>query len=326
MTKFNPLILLFLCFSLLFSSLEAAYTIKNGWIVDASEIATLPVADHYALGMQAMETLDWNEACRQFRIITVNFPTSAYGQEGFYYLGMCYFHLDEYDFANEAFSSYLKCVNNPRFFQESVQYKFQIAEKFKAGAKRRILGTKKLPKWASGASLALKIYDEVIAAVPSNELAARALISKGCQQWEMKDYKDAIEAFQMVIRRFPKSELAPECYLLITKVFLDQSQYEFQNPDLLAFAQINLRKFKQDFPREERLAEAEDDVLSIKEVYAQGLYETGQFYERTNKPRASIIYYYNAIRQFPDTHIAELCRQRLAILEKGKLESQTQPS
>lgn len=314
MRKFLYLVLPVVFFLSMNANLHAAFTIKNGWIANGAEDATLPVQEHFSLGINALENKDWNEAAKQFRIITVNFPASPYGQEAHYYLGIAYGYLHEFDFANESFTKYLKVVNNPKFFQETIQFKFEIAENFKKGAKRRFFGTKQMPKWASGQSMALEIYDEVISAVPSHEIAAKALISKGNLLWSLKDYREAVDSFHMVIKRFPKHELAPECYLLITKVYLEQSRYEFQNPDILAFAQINLRKFKQDFPREERLIEAEADVLSIKEIYARGLYDTGQFYERIEHPRASIIYYQNAINQFPETVVANLCRKRLEIL------------
>ena len=99
--------------------------------------------------------------------------------------------------------------------------------------------------------------------------------------------------------------MAPLAYLCINRVYVEQSLSEFQNPDLLALAQINYRKFARDFPKEERLAEAEADIHAIKEIYARGLYDTGQFYERVSKPKASVIYYLNAIKQFPDTHVAD---------------------
>jgi outer membrane protein assembly factor BamD (BamD/ComL family) len=150
-------------------------------------------------------------------------------------------------------------------------------------------------------------------------LAAKALYSKGSLQWDEKQYRQSVDSFQMLIKRFPKHELAPESYVAISKIFVEQSGTEFQNPDILAFAQINLRKFKSDFPREERLGEVENDLLSIKEYFAKNLYDTGQFYERTDKPRAAAIYYQNAIQQFPETQIAQKCQSRL---EKLKVANQ----
>lgn len=311
------------CLALLMggASLQAAYTFQRGRLVDVCEAATMSAQGHFEAGAKAYEASDWKEAAQHFSIVTINFPTSSYGQEAYYFLGVSFYFIEEYDFANRAFSDYLKVQANPRYFQSSLEFKFAIAEQLNAGAKCRIFGTKKLPKWGNGRALALEIYDEVIAAIPCSDLAAQALISKACLQWRMQNYRPAIDSFQMVIRRFPKYEHTPDCYVYIGQIFLEQSRFEFQNSDILAFAQINYRKFECDFPREERLENAREDVRAIKEIYANGLYETGQFYERTHKPLAAMIYYSDAIRQFPDTCVAELCRQRIRCLNPSYLEA-----
>ncbi len=309
-------VLCVLCAScLLTGSLEAAYILKGGKLVDADESATLPVDQHFELGMAAYEAHDWDEAARQFYIVVTNFPQSSYGREASYFLGIAYFVMEEFEFANIQFTHYIKGQNHPKHFEEAMQYKFRIANAFRDGARRRILGYKQLPKWLSAKEMALDTYDEVIATVPCHELAAQSLYNKGCLLWEMEDYRLSVEAFQVLIRRFPKHELAPECYLCINQVFLEQSEREIQNPDLLALAQLNVKKFKHDFPGEPRLTQAEEDVMEMKELYARGLYETGQFYERLKKPDASKIYYKNAIQQFPDTSMAQECRERLDALE-----------
>lgn len=293
---------------------EAAFTLRNGKIVDADAIATMPVQDHYNAGLAGINAHDWRESARQFRIVTTCFPESSYSSDSLYYLGLAEFYMDEFDIANDAFSAYLQAKNNPKFFQEAIEYKFAIAENFNAGSKRRFLGTKKLPKWVSGKSLALEIYDEVIAALPCHDLTARALYSKGLLLLDQKEYKRSVESFQMIPKRFPKHELAPESYVTISKVYLEQSKTEFQNPDVLEFAQINLRRFSRDFPKESRLSEVERDVLGVKEIYAKGLYDTGLFYERVEKPTAAVIYYQNAIKLFPETEISRQCIERLEML------------
>ncbi len=312
MKKFGLLTLLALSFCAL---AHAEWTISNGKLIDKKKAATLTVQDHFGTGMGAMEHGDWQEAATQFTIISNSFPNTSYGQDASYYLGVSYFHLKELDFANDAFTQYLKSKNNPQFFQEAIEYKFQIAEAFKGGSKKRVMGYKQLPKWSNADNLCVQIYDEVIAAMPCHDIAARALYSKAGFLWKNGQYRESIDAYQTLIKRFSKHELAPESFLCINKVYLDQCQNEYQNPDILAFSQINLRRFKQEFPREERIHIAEEDCMRIKEVYAKGLYETGQFYERTHHPHASIIYYTNAIMQFPDTQVANLCRERLVSLK-----------
>lgn len=269
-----------------------------------------------------MNVNNWKEAAKHFHVVSYNFPHTSYGQDAFYYLGIANYYLQEYEFANENFNQYLKCQSNPRFFQEAIEYKFYVAEQFRGGAKRHYFGTKQLPKWADGKSMALDIYDEVVAAMPSHEMAAQALFAKGCLLCKLREHRDSIDAFQMVIRRFPKHELSPESYILINKIYLVLSRKEYQNSDLLALAEINLRRFKSDFPREERIAESEADVLAIKEIYAKGLYETGQFYEKCQRPNASVLYYQKAMVDFPDTSIAQKCRNRLSRLCPSALEVQ----
>lgn len=293
---------------------DAAYSLVDGSLVNADCVAELPLEMHYNAAVQAFENKCWHEAARQFLIVSTNFPLSAYAAEAYFYEGVANYNLQEYDIANTAFANYLQAKSHPRLFLEALQYKFCIAEQFRCGARRRLLGTKKLPKWIGGSSLAIEIYDEIIAALPGHEMAVRALYSKGFLFWSLKEYQKAVESFQIIVRRFPKHELTPECYLLINRVYLEQCQYEFQNPDILAFAQINLRRFEQQFPREERLSLAMADVLAIKEVYASGLYDTGCFYERTWQPAAAALYYYSALAQYPETHVASACRKRLITL------------
>lgn len=294
---------------------SAGYTFKDGWFVSSDELPSLPIEEHFQLGAEAMQCEDWHAASRQFGIVALNFPDSPIGQEAYFFWGVCYFQLDEFDFANDAFSAYLKAHNTPQYFEDTIRYKFEIANRFRCGAKKRLFGTKQLPKWAPGGELAIEIYDEVIAAVPCHDLAARSLYAKGWMLWEQRAYSDSVDVFVQLIRRFPKHELAPESYLAITNIYLEQSQYEFQNPDLLGLAEVNVRRFQQEFPGDERLLQAESNLQNIKETYAFGLYATGMFYERTKKPWAAVIYYQRAICRFPDTCVAQRCNNRLIALE-----------
>ena len=297
------------------SSVEAGYSFKNGRLVDAATIPTMPAQDHFAVGLEAIQAQDWSMAAMQFNIVAVNFPATNYGKEAFFYLGAAYFYLKEYDFANEAFSRYLTVHTGPEFFQEAVEYKFCIAICLAKGEKRRCFGKKQLPKWACGKQMALQIYDEVIAAMPCQEIAARALVSKGRLLWKLKEYRGAVESFNLVIRRFPKHPLAPDSYVIISQIYLEQCCNEPRNPDILPLAQINMRRFARDFPREERLCEVESNLASLMEINARGLYHTGQFYERTEKCEAAVIYYKIAVHQFPETRIASKCRKRLYCLD-----------
>lgn len=272
------------------------------------------LTEHYNLGCEYYNRESWSRASTQFEKVIYFFPCSDTAAEASYYLAVCYFEMKEYDFANEEFSNYLKASQQPAFFEDAVRYKFCIAEHFKLGKKRRPFRMRYLPKWISAQDSALAIYDEVVAALPNNELTIQALQSKADLLNQMGEYRDCIETYQLIIRRFPRNEIVPTCYLNIADAYYQQSLFEFQNPDILALAELNVRKFRDEFPREDKVEIAEQSVCKIKEVYAKGLCDLGLFYERMNKPEAAAIYFQSSIEEFPETRVSKFCRSRLKCL------------
>lgn len=322
--KILTMVFVLACFCLI-SSLHAGYVFKNGWFVDSDELVTMTCEEHFKLGVDAMKSKNWKEAAKQLRIVSVNFPKTPEGQEATFLLGIAYYKLDDLEVSNDVFSLYLKENSNLRHFEEAINYKYHIADLFKNGATRHFFGTKHLPKLASGRSLAETIFEEIVATVPCHPLAAQSLKSRAEMLREDGLYKESIETYQQLIRRFPKHEYAPQSYVAISEVYLDRSMYEAQNPDLLDFAEINLKRFQQDFPRDDQITVLEMNLLTLKENYANSLYETGQFYERTHHPKASLIYYQNAIKKFPDTKIAQRCQERFLMLTGSKFTPQAKP-
>ncbi|MEN9344350.1 MAG: hypothetical protein RLZZ453_1137 [Chlamydiota bacterium] len=291
-------------------SLEAAYLFKNGKLTKTEEVATLSVQEHYALAMIAYEEKDWDELVHQSVILIKNFESTPFALEAHYYLGAAYFHLEEFEYSNRFLTKYLKKQATPKFFEEAITYKFQIAEQFRKGARKHLFGFETLPKWLPAREDAISIYDEVITALPHHDLAAYALFGKAQLLLQDEEYKSSIETYQVLIRRFPKHPLAIEAYIGVSEVYLIQSQQAYPDQDFLDLAEINLRKFRADFPSEQKVIIAEDLFLKMKEVYASDLYDIGRFYERTKKPQAAQIYYTRIQMKYPETEVAVLAKKR----------------
>ena len=300
-------------------ALPAAYTVKEGKLINQKEVSTLSVQEHYSAALEAYEKKDWRTLIDQSAIVIKNFPATPFAHEARFYLGVGYFNINEYQLANREFSAYLKKQTTPKYFEETIQYKFAIAEKFKEGAKKHLMGWRSLPKWVPANEEAIAIYDEVIAALPHHDVGAQALYGKAQLLLQEDDFLSSIDAYQTLLRRFPGHPLAPEAYLGIVDVYLTQCQSEYPDPDFLDLAHISVRKFGQDFPQDERIVKAQSLLLEMKEVYGSNLYNTGLFFERTNKPQASIIYYSKVVGKYPGTQAANRSQKRLNLLRE-KLE------
>jgi outer membrane protein assembly factor BamD (BamD/ComL family) len=307
--------LLFPIFSAAPLGVHAAYIFKNGKLIKSEEVATMSVQEHYSVAMDAYQKQNWDEVVHQSLIVVKNFSSTPFAQEALFYLGVGYFNTGELEYANRFLTNYLKKQATPKFFEEAIQYKFKIAEKYHRGEKKHVLGWENMPKWVPARDEAIAIYDEVITALPHHELAAHALFGKAKLLIKDDEYKSSIETYQTLVRRFPKHPLAAESYIGIGEVYLIQSQAQYPDQDYLDLAEINLRKFRYDFPGEERLAVAEKMLLDMKEVYASDLYDTGRFYERTKKPQAAYIYYMRILAKYPETKVCDLVNKRLSRLK-----------
>jgi outer membrane protein assembly factor BamD (BamD/ComL family) len=313
--KQSPFLILF-CFNLLLfssSSLEARQTLKRSAFSNEME-AECYLTTHYNLACEAYGEQEWKRAAVEFEKVIFYFPNSTEAAKAYYYLGICQFYKKEFDSANAAFNGYLKSSEQPEFFEDVIKYKFCIAEHLRQGYRKRLFDNRYCPKIESGTDLALTIYDEVIAALPYCDLSAQALFAKAELLKKTREYREAVETYQTLIRRFPKHEVIPACYLGIQDAYCQQSRHEFQSPELIALAELNARRFRDEFPRDERVAIADHLVSCVKEAYAQEFCKTGLYFERKQKPAAAAIYFQSAIEEFPKTQVAQFCRGRLRTL------------
>jgi outer membrane protein assembly factor BamD (BamD/ComL family) len=268
----------------------------------------------YELGLDAFRDKEWDKSITALSYFVKKFPEHPDAETAYYMIGYANLQLKEYAFANTAFSSYLATSSHPILLDEVIKYKFTIAEHLQRGEGRRLFGWKKSPKWISCDNEAIEIYDEIATIFPHDEMASFALYNKGAILLKQKQFKESIAEFQATIRRFPRSFMASMSYEAIAISYLRQALLESNNPDYLAMSEVNLKKFKEAFPLDERLLKLEGYISSIKEANACAYYNMGCFYERTDNRRAAWIYYRMTLEKFPETRFAFVASDRLKIL------------
>ena len=276
----------------------------------------LGAQDYYSTISKAAKSKNWWNVIYFTKIAMNLYPKSEFSSEIIYYLGEAYFHVDQYDLADKCFSDYLTIEFSPKYYEEAVMYKFQIAKTYYLGAKKHLFGLKKMPKIIPAKEDALKLFDEVLNAIPNSDVAIESWYYKAKILFDLEDFKESVEAFQTIIRKFPQHEYAIESFLEIEKVYLKQADPKHQDPNLLELAEINLKKFREAFPKEPRIKDAEDNFHKIQDIFAQGLFEIGRFYERTKKINSSLIYYRKVVSAYPGSNCAKLSTERLDKLVK----------
>ncbi len=292
------------------------YTLKDGKLVERKQVATKSAPEHHSTLLDFYQSKDWAKLEKEATVVIKNFSPSPFARDAVYFLGVAYFHQEDYEMSNYQLTDYLTSQSTPKYFEEAIQYKFEIAEKFRQGARAHIMGFKSMPKWIPAHSQAISIYDEVISALPHHDLAAHSLYGKALVHGKNEDWRSSIESYQTLIRRFPKHPLAIESFIGIGDVYLQQSESEFPDPDLLDLAELNLRKFRSAFPREEKVAVAETTYSKMRDEYALSLFETARFYERTKKLGAAKIYYSKIMSNYPTSYVSVKSQERLEIVQE----------
>jgi outer membrane protein assembly factor BamD (BamD/ComL family) len=298
----------------------SGFALRKGKVINKKDVPWLTVQEHYSLGKDSFESGNYDEAAKHFRVVVANYLDSPFGQDSLYFCAASFYHVGELEKANIAATEYLSNQSNLKYFEDVLELKLAIGEKYSNGARKHLFGMEKLPKWSSGSSEGVAIYNEIIATIPSHPFAAKAYFAKGMVHKSEREWKEAVDNFQSVINKFPKHDLTPVCYKEITSIYLARAKSELNNPDLLAQAEVHVNKFRIAFPSDPAVAENETQFLEMQEVYANGLFKTAKFYERTKKPKAAVLYYHVALKQFPKTETAALCKERLDELHDVALE------
>lgn len=309
-----------------FANIEGANIKKKSLIKTTKQqvIKSKSAYDYYHLILSSHQNKDWKSVIQHCKSLLANYKDSPFNAEACYYKGIAYFHLGDFDMANSALSQYLKVETTPKYFEEALDCKFRIGEKFYEGAKKHILGLEKLPKIVPAKDEALEIFEQIIITLPRHDLTAKSLYKKAVILTDFEDYKESVEAFQVLIRRFPKHYLTPEAFLGIQKVYLKQSQLEFPDPDILELAEINIQRFKDNFPSDERIENAKKMFSQMQDCFAKELFETASFYERTKKYEAAIFYHESVISQYPESSFALKSHKQIETLSKIPLASKKQ--
>jgi outer membrane protein assembly factor BamD (BamD/ComL family) len=276
---------------------------------------SLMAQEEYNRASVAFQRKKWSDVKIHGKNILENAKDSPYANEINFYLGAAYFHQKDYSLSNYYLTEFLKDSKAPKFFEEAIEYKFLIAERYQNGAKKHLLGIEKLPKITPAWEDALALYDEVITTLPKHPVAAKALFNKALMQKNEGKFSESIESLQTLIRRFPKDPLTPKSYLAIVEAYLVESKDLFPDRDFLEQAKLNIKKFKKDFPQDERVQEAEKLLTSMQNSYARDLWDSANYYAKKKKVKSSILYYTSIIHKYPESKYASLALKKISELK-----------
>jgi len=271
--------------------------------------------EQLAWALAFYEAKDYERAIHEMGALVRQFPRSKEASEGQFYLGRAYEGIENYVAAFKAYEEVIKKYPNSSRIQEIIEYEYRIANLFYSGKKRKVIrnfGPEILPSYQK----AVEIYTQVIQHAPYGPYAELSQYKIGQCYKKIEDYEKAREAFEKLIKEYPRSELKDDAKYQIALVTFHLSRdasYDVQATDQ-AIAEFS--KFVEEHPESELVQESLDAVKELENRKAEKSFEIASFYDKQGHLQAAIVYYNKVIEEYSESVWAERALERVTVLKK----------
>jgi outer membrane protein assembly factor BamD len=213
--------------------------------------------------------------------------------------------------ASKAFDAYQKLVTqypDTPDFERAVSRQVSIANEYLGGKKLTFLWMPIVP----GTDRAESMFASIIQNAPYSKNAPIAQFNLGVTYERQGKLKEAADAYQLVLDRYPNSSIADDALYQIGYIYMRVGQTG-RSADLSAVitAKNTFEDFLLQYPSSEKSAQARDNISALGSSEGGDLLEIARFYDRYRNYRAAAIYYNDVIRRSPDSANAGIARDRI---------------
>jgi outer membrane protein assembly factor BamD len=271
-----------------------------------------PPAGEPSADLAAAQALDASGATAQaidaYRRVARNHQFTAQGATAQFRVAEILWQTGDVERAFQAFNRYISDYPESIRFDEAIRAQIEIANTFLDGRRVRFLG---LPIVA-GFDRAAEMYAAIVAAAPFSKYAPMAQFNLGLARERQGRTKEAIQAYQTVMDRYPASPVAASALYQIGYVYMRQGlRGRSEDMSALILARNAFEDYLMFFPRSEKAEQARENLLALQSRETGDLYGIARFYDRSRDFRAAFIYYNEVIRRNPNSQDAELARIRI---------------
>lgn len=267
----------------------------------AQEPATAATYNDEAAGY-FQQAQDWEaadnmkRAIATYRLLVREYPLAPSASAAQFRMGELYESLGN---EKRAFDSYQKLLENypqSREFDRAVDAQVAIADSMMD--RRRY-------------DAAAEMYTSIMAAAPYAKFAPSVQFKLGQAYENKKDFEKAIAAYQVILDRYPSSNMAADALYQIGYVQFTEADGRSQDFSAAIDAKNTFEEFLLEFPKSEKAAQARENLDSMTGREATDLLSIAKFYDRNQNYRAAVVYYSDLVRRQPGTPDADLATARI---------------
>ena len=192
-------------------------------------------------------------------------------------------------------------------FNAALEGEFRIGTAYLEGYKERILGVSTLPS----RDRAIAIYKIIVTNAPFSRYAPLAQFNIGQARQRQNDLKDAIDAYQVVVDKYPTDPVAADALYQIAYSYMVVSQTGSYDRNSASRARESFEDYLAEYPNSEKASQAKENLQALQSQQTGGSLNIAEYYYRQKQFRAAVVYYDDVIRQQPNSPDSEKAKARL---------------
>lgn len=293
------------------------YTSKDGWSVEGS--GNNPSEASAVEQMAKIEELESNptpanleSATLACKTLVKKFPDSALVPKARLKAAQILERRGEFEDSYEAYQSYLTQHPEGSDFSAAVESMFRIAKLFMDGQKRKIFGVPLAPSMEK----AQEMFGGILKVAPYSKWAPLAQFHQGQVFERQKRDPEAIAAYRAVVSRHATDEIADDALYQIGYVLLREFREGSHDRAAADKAREAFEEFLSRYPDSEKVAQARENLESLKVGDVKTQLEVAKFYDRTKSYKAAVIYYNDVLKAQPSSPEATYAKNRISELRQ----------
>ena len=251
-------------------------------------------------------------AIKAYRALVRRYPHDAVAPGAAYRMAQLQEQNRQYAKASQSYIFLVEKFPKSDKFDTAIESLFRIGEIYLAGRKSKVLG---IPIKAS-MSEAVKIFEGITRVAPYGRYAARAQFNLGRAREKEGANELAIQAYQMVVEKFPNDPLAVDAQYQIGYIYAKATDAGTYDPNAAAKAKLGFQDFLYRYPNSEKAAQARENLKKMDHRQAASAYDIARFYDKQKAYRAAAIYYNDVIRQQPESVEGDKAKKRISELRQ----------
>jgi outer membrane protein assembly factor BamD len=208
-------------------------------------------------------------------------------------------------------------AKHPKYenFDRVIGAQFDCATALMEGARGRILWI--IPGFKQYGE-AIQQFEQIVRNAPYSDYAPLALMNIAIISEQEEKPEEAIDALDRLINYYPQSMLAPDAYYNMAETYANLVKGAQYDQGSTRQAISYYEDFLILFPQSNYLGEVESNLDAMEDLLARSRLNLGDFYYnyRSNNT-AALVFYNETITIAPDSEAAEEARQRIADIEAG---------